>query len=138
MPATSKAQQRLFGMVHAYQQGKLDNASDTIKKLAAEMKPSDVKDFASTKTTDLPERVPEEIKETIKKGIQEINTKKLTSLIESIIKRVIKEARSAKQQEYMDYFRGVMDDFDIDSPADLKTDEKKKEFFNTIEKGWNG
>ena len=34
MPAKSKEQQRLFGMVHAYQKGELKDASKEVKDIA--------------------------------------------------------------------------------------------------------
>ena len=36
--ALSKSQQRLFGMVHAYQKGKLKNAPEEVKKIAKGIK----------------------------------------------------------------------------------------------------
>lgn len=57
----SKAQQKYMGMVRGVQKGELDSddvGSDVIKT-AKEMKPKDVKDFASTKHDDLPEKVEE-------------------------------------------------------------------------------
>lgn len=59
MPAVSKSQQKLMGMVYAYKKdGTLpDNPdlADKIKKMAASMSMSDVKDFASTEHKGLPE-----------------------------------------------------------------------------------
>jgi hypothetical protein len=52
--SVSKSQQRLFGMVHAYQKGKLKNASPEVRKIAKSIKKSDAKDFASTKHKGLP------------------------------------------------------------------------------------
>jgi hypothetical protein len=63
--AESKSQQRFMGMVHAAQKGE-EPASGKVAKVASEMKPGDVKDFASTKQKGLPEKV-EEGKDT-KKG----------------------------------------------------------------------
>lgn len=58
MPAESKSQQRLMGMVHQCQKtGKC--ASANVKKIAKSMKPKDAKDFASTKHKDLPNKVSE-------------------------------------------------------------------------------
>jgi hypothetical protein len=54
--AKSKSQQRLMGMVRAVQKGEMDNPSEQVKKLAMTMKKKDVKDFASTKHDDLPEK----------------------------------------------------------------------------------
>lgn len=45
-----------MGMVHAYQKGELDDASDTVKEIAKDIKPEDAEDFASTKHKGLPEK----------------------------------------------------------------------------------
>jgi hypothetical protein len=59
MPAVSKSQQRLFGMVHAYKKGKLDPKDtkdpEKIKKVAKSIKSKDAKKFAKTKHKGLPE-----------------------------------------------------------------------------------
>ena len=57
MPAVSKKQQRFFGMVRATQKGEMKNPSPEVANVAADMKKSDVKDFASTKHKKLPEKV---------------------------------------------------------------------------------
>lgn len=64
--AQSKSQQRLFGMVHAYNKGEL-NKGDVdselyakIKKIASDMTKKDTKDIAKTDHVDLPEKVPTE------------------------------------------------------------------------------
>ena len=58
MPAKSKSQQRLFGMVHAIQKGdaKPGKFSKKIREMAKRVDPGDAKDFASTKTKGLPEK----------------------------------------------------------------------------------
>ena len=62
MPATSKQQQKLMGLVHALQKGsvKPGQASAKAKEMAKSMKPSDVKDFAATKHKGLPKKVKKE------------------------------------------------------------------------------
>ena len=61
MPAKSKSQQRLMGMVHAYKKGELDMSDMSaamkkkIKKIAATIKDEDSKKFAETKHKGLPE-----------------------------------------------------------------------------------
>ena len=61
--STSKSQQRLMGMVHAYQKGELKtngmdkNLLDKINKMSHQMKPNTVKDFAKTKHDKLPQKV---------------------------------------------------------------------------------
>lgn len=64
MPATSKSQQRLFGIVHSCQKNKNKNDicdSPNIKKLTKDVKKKDAKDFAKTKHKDLPEKVEENL-----------------------------------------------------------------------------
>ena len=39
-----------------------------------------------------------------------------------------------EEKDYDAFFQKAMKKFGISSPADLKTDEKKKEFFNYIDK----
>lgn len=61
--STSKSQQRLFGMVHAYNNGDLKNGDvdedlmNQIKKISKSMSKKDAKKMAKTKHTDLPEKV---------------------------------------------------------------------------------
>lgn len=59
--AESKAQQRFMGMVHGLQTGdiKPSEVSSKVERVAKEMKPSDVTDFASTKHDKLPEKIDE-------------------------------------------------------------------------------
>ena len=55
--AVSQQQQKFMGMAHAMQKGeKVKGASPELKKVAKTMKKSDVKDFASTKRSDLPKK----------------------------------------------------------------------------------
>jgi hypothetical protein len=56
MPARSKSQQRLFGMVHAYQKGKLKDAPESIKEIARSISDEDAEHFAKTKHKELPEK----------------------------------------------------------------------------------
>ena len=55
MPAVSKKQQRFFGIVRAIQKGEMAPTTPETAK-PADMKKSDVKDFASTKHKKLPEK----------------------------------------------------------------------------------
>ena len=61
MPSTSKSQQHLFGMVHAYQKGKMKNPPAKIKEVASNISSTDALHFAETKTKGLPEHVKEAI-----------------------------------------------------------------------------
>lgn len=56
MPARSKSQQRLFGMVHAYQKGKLKNAPEEVRNIARSISDEDAEHFAKTKHKGLPEK----------------------------------------------------------------------------------
>lgn len=62
--SSSKSQQRLFGMVHAYNKGDLKKSDvnsdlyDKVKKIANGMTQDDAEDMAKTDHTDLPEKVP--------------------------------------------------------------------------------
>ena len=62
------------------------------------------------------------------KVVQEAKMDSLRSMIREIIK---------EESDYQKFFKTVLDKFDIKSPAELD-DEKKKEFFNYIDKNWNG
>ena len=56
MPAVSKKQQKFFGIVRAIQKGEMAPTTPETAKVSADMKKSDVKDFASTKHKGLPEK----------------------------------------------------------------------------------
>lgn len=58
MPARSKSQQRLFGIVHAIQKGEADpkKFSKKIREMADRVDPEDVRHFAATKTDKLSEK----------------------------------------------------------------------------------
>ncbi len=76
MPATSKSQQKLMGIVHAIQKGDADpkDFSKGAQQMAKDMKPGDVKDFASTSHKGLPDKKEEQIqklKERIRSMIRE-------------------------------------------------------------------
>lgn len=57
MPAKSKSQQHLMGMVHAYQKGALKHPPGKIKQVAQHIKPRAAEEFAATKTKKLPAHV---------------------------------------------------------------------------------
>ena len=56
MPARSKSQQRLFGMVHAYQKGRLKHAPASVKRIAKHISEEDAEHFAETRHKGLPEK----------------------------------------------------------------------------------
>lgn len=67
MPSVSKSQQRLMGQAYAYKKGDLKakdlnpKYADDIKKLSKSMTKKKLKDFASTKHGNLPNKVEERI-----------------------------------------------------------------------------
>lgn len=63
MPAKSKSQQKLFGIVHSCQKGSEADICDSpkIKKLMNSVKKDAAKDFAKTKHKGLPEKVESDI-----------------------------------------------------------------------------
>jgi hypothetical protein len=78
MPAVSKSQQKLMGIVHAIQKGEANpkDFSKGAQNMAKDMKPGDVKDFASTKQKGLPDKKDESVKalkEYIKRLVKEIS-----------------------------------------------------------------
>ena len=72
MPASSKAQQRFFGVVKAMQKGDIPKKGKA-GKIAKQMSKKDVDDFASTKHKGKPEKVKREMKvrNLIKKMVRE-------------------------------------------------------------------
>lgn len=73
MPAKSKKQQRFFGLVHAYQQGKIKNPSEDVKRVADSISASDAEHFAKTKHDGLPEKAAEWLKSFKEAQIVEID-----------------------------------------------------------------
>ena len=98
MPAKSKAQQRLFGMVHAYQKGRKgsEHLSDKIKDLAKRVDPEDVEHFAKTKASTLPERKEEKAAaaEEAKKPSQ---AEVVRARVGALIRRIQHESNAAKE-----------------------------------------
>ena len=91
MPAKSKAQQRLMGMVHAYKTGRLKKAPAKIKEVASHISDSDARDFAKTKSSDLPEKKASFFEEVFAKGF---------------ISRMLEEACGSERKiVYQDKFR---------------------------------
>ena len=49
--------------------------------------------------------------------------------LKEIIKNIIREEKTA----YQKFFQKTLDKFGVDSPADFKDEEKKKEFFDYVD-----
>ena len=64
------------------------------------------------------------------------NTAMIDKEISKEMKKLgIKEATGDKEK-YQKFFQSALKKFKVDSPADFKTDDKKKEFFNYIDKNY--
>ena len=48
------------------------------------------------------------------------------------------EVNEGTKEEYQKFFNAAMKKFGIDSPADLKSDEEKKKFFDYVDKNYKG
>lgn len=44
----------------------------------------------------------------------------------------------AEETEYQKFFRKAMEKHGVSSPAEFKSDEEKKKFFNYVDKEWKG
>jgi len=49
-----------------------------------------------------------------------------------------KKEEKGDKEDYEKFFAAALKKFGVDSPAQLKTDEKKKEFFDYVDKNWEG
>ena len=86
MPATSKKQQRFFGMVHAAQKGDMKSPSKAVSDVAQSIDSSDARDFASTKHKGLPMK-----KKTEKRSTEKLaEVKKTATLVTNFL--LLKEA----------------------------------------------
>ena len=64
---------------------------------------------------------------------------KSTAMIDKEISKEMKKLGiKESKDEYERFFNSALKKFKIDSPADLKTDAKKKEFFNYVDKNYKG
>ena len=62
---------------------------------------------------------------------------KNTAMIDKEISKEMKKLNIKEaSDEYEKFFKSALKKFKIDSPADLKTDDKKKEFFNYVDKNY--
>ena len=63
--------------------------------------------------------------------------KKNTAMIDKEISKEMKKLGIKEgSDEYEKFFQSALKKFKVDSPADFKTDDKKKEFFNYIDKNY--
>ncbi len=98
MPAKSQAQQKMFGIAHAIQQGKMpaSKARGPATDVAKAAKPKDVKDFASTSTKGLPKKVKKEQIERIREYV--------TKVVREVLAEAKSEAYSVSQGKDGDWW----------------------------------
>ena len=116
MPAVSKAQQRLFGLVKAVKAGdvKASAVSPEVKKIAKDMSKKEIDKFAATKHKDLPEK---------KKKTEE----SLRSLIRNIVSETLRE--DTNEFDFEDF-----DDTDLSgSSIEIAIEDLLGEFQNSID-----
>ena len=116
MPASSKAQQRLMGLVKAVQAGDVPKSkvSKVVQKMANKMKEKDVDKYASTKHKGLPNKVQSE--ETLNENPAVIATASRMAIQNAQGKKV--SVNTARQQSY--------------SKKDPGTHKKAKSIFQRI------
>ena len=119
MPAVSKKQQRFFGIVRAIQKGEMAPTTPETAKAAADMKKSDVKDFASTKHKKLPEK--KVAKEAADFSQRDKIMKKAKPLHKHLYKNLHKKDTSGDVNEETKYDR-----YDKEKKQFAKADRKMK------------
>jgi hypothetical protein len=119
MPAVSKKQQRFFGIVRAIQKGEMAPTTPETAKAAADMKKSDVKDFASTKHKKLPEK--KVAKEATDFSQRDKIMKKAKPLHKHLFKNLHKGDRKGDVNETTKY-----DKYDKEKKQFAKADRKMK------------
>ena len=119
MPAVSKKQQRFFGIVRAIQKGEMAPTTPETAKAAADMKKSDVKDFASSKHKKLPEK--KVAKEAADFSQRDKIMKKAKPLHKHLYKNLHKKDTSGDVNETTKYDR-----YDKEKKQFAKADRKMK------------
>ena len=62
----------------------------------------------------------------------------LENSILGVWKEAAEKFKEGSKEEYQKFFNSALKKFKIDSPADLKSDEEKKKFFNYVDKNYTG
>jgi len=114
MPAVSRSQQKFFGIVRAIQKGEMAPTTPETAKAAANMKKSDVKDFASTKHKKLPE----------KKDAKEESNPRITKKTKKT-KKMDEETKKTKKTKKMDE-ETKYDRYDREKKKFAKADQRMK------------
>ena len=54
------------------------------------------------------------------------------------ISRIFTSGETFKDEEYEKFFRAALKKFKVDSPADFKSEDEKKKFFDYVDKNYKG
>ena len=68
----------------------------------------------------------------------EIGTDEYREYLERLTPGEGENVKEGSKEEYQKFFNAAMKKFKIDSPADLKSDEEKKKFFDYVDKNYTG
>ena len=77
-------------------------------------------------------------RESTKTEAYEVGTDEYRKYLERLTPGETIEEKSGGKEEYQKFFDSALKKFKIDSPADLKSDEEKKKFYDYIDKNWTG
>lgn len=127
MPAVSKAQQKLFGLVKAVKAGKAkaSSVSKDVKDIAKSMTAKEIDKFAGTKTKGLPEKK-KDVKKDVKK--ESLQIQKFRNTIKEVIKQTLRE--DLNEFDFEDF-----EDTDLNGASvEMAIDDLFGEFQNSIDK----
>ena len=127
MPAVSKAQQKLFGLVKAVKAGKAktSSVSKDVKDIAKTMTTKEIDKFAGTKHKGLPEKKKEVKKDDKKESLQ---IQELRNTIREVIKQSLRE--DINEFDFEDF-----DNTDLNGASvEIAIDELFGEFQKSIDK----
>jgi len=68
----------------------------------------------------------------------DIKDNSLESSVYNVLHGIQEKVNEGSKEEYQKFFNAAMKKFGIDSPADLKSDEEKKKFFDYVDKNYKG
>jgi hypothetical protein len=97
MPAVSKTQQKLFGIVHAIQTGRANpqKFSKSARRLAQTMSHADVKKYATTAVSNLPNKIAELLQQDINAGAEITKETDGYNLKQTALMAIVKDRKPA-------------------------------------------
>jgi hypothetical protein len=105
-----------------------NTASDKMKQLAIDV--YTLNNNASTAKRRFPQGI---------NTIAEERAMSWKEIIESKIEeKIMARLQNEEDSDYQEFFKKALEKFGVESPAELESDEKKKEFFDYVDKNWKG